>query len=126
MFKITFCLRRKPELSLEAFQDYWRNQHGPLVRRHKKALGMIRYVQSHRVETPFDGAMQKPRGAPEAYDGVAELWWESRAAFEKSMADPEARAAGRELLADEKTFIDLENSPIWFAEEHTVVGESAG
>ena len=31
MIRITFLLRRKAELSLEAFQDYWLNEHGPLV-----------------------------------------------------------------------------------------------
>ena len=33
-----------------------------------------------------------------------------------------AAAAGRELLEDEKTFIDLANSPLWFGDEHVVVG----
>tara|TARA_B110000208_G_C11418930_1_gene302671 strand:+ start:56 stop:184 length:129 start_codon:yes stop_codon:yes gene_type:complete len=29
------------------------------------------------------------------------------------MTNAEGRAAGRELLADEKRFIDLANSPVW-------------
>ena len=37
------------------------------------------------------------------------------------MTNPEARAAGRELLADEKTFIDLPKSPIWLGEDRVCV-----
>jgi hypothetical protein len=48
LLKLTFCLRRKPGLSLAEFQDYWLNRHGPLVRRLQPALGMARYVQVHR------------------------------------------------------------------------------
>ena len=31
-------------------------------------------------------------------------------------------AAGAALLEDEKTFIDLARSPLWFNEEHVIVG----
>ena len=31
VIRITFLLRRKADLSLEAFRDYWLNEHGPLV-----------------------------------------------------------------------------------------------
>ncbi len=33
-----------------------------------------------------------------------------------------AAKAGAELLADEKKFIDLANSPLWFGDEFEVVG----
>ena len=33
-----------------------------------------------------------------------------------------AAAAGRELLEDEQKFIDLANSPLWFGDEHVIVG----
>ena len=31
MIKMIFCLRRRAELTREAFQAYWRDKHGPLV-----------------------------------------------------------------------------------------------
>jgi len=51
VLKLTFCLRRKAGLSLPEFQEYWLNRHGPLVRRLQPALGMVRYVQVHRLDT---------------------------------------------------------------------------
>jgi uncharacterized protein (TIGR02118 family) len=120
VLKLTFCLRRLSSLSLAEFQDYWLNQHGPLVRRLQPALGMARYVQVHRrADTLGDGA-RAMRGAPQPYDGVAELWWESDEGFRASGRTPEGREAGRLLLEDEAKFIDLAQSPLWVNTEHVI------
>jgi uncharacterized protein (TIGR02118 family) len=120
MLKLTFCLRRRPALTLAEFQDYWVNQHGPLVRRLQPALGMVRYVQVHRLDTDLADGMRKVRGAPEPYDGVAELWWESEESFRAARRHPEGREAGRLLLEDEAKFIDLPNSPLWLSHEQVI------
>ena len=121
MIKLTFCLRRLPHLSREEFQRYWREQHAPLVAKHAKILGILRYVQTHTAHDPLNAAMQASRGGPEAYDGVAELWFESEAAMAANSSEAAAKA-GAELLEDEKKFIDLANSPLWFGEEFEVIG----
>jgi uncharacterized protein (TIGR02118 family) len=123
MIKLVFCLRRLPHLSREAFQKYWRETHGPMVHKRAKALAVHRYVQVHTLEGPVNAPLRASRGAPEEFDGVAELWWESREALERALASPEGQAAGRELLEDERKFIDLARSPLWLAEEHPVVQE---
>ena len=91
MLKLTFCLRRLPTLSLAEFQDYWLHKHGPLVRSLQPALGMVRYVQLHRLAGDLADGMRRVRGAPEPYDGVAELWWESEETL--SRRPPQSRGA---------------------------------
>ncbi|MFV2091020.1 MAG: EthD domain-containing protein, partial [Pseudomonadales bacterium] len=79
MIRLTFLLRRKAELSREAFQQYWLEQHGPLVASHARRLSVLRYVQVHTLDDPANEAMAKARGGmEEPYDGVAELWFEDR------------------------------------------------
>lgn len=121
MIKLTFCLRRLPHLSREEFQRYWREQHAPLVAKHAGVLGILRYVQCHTGHDALNGTMQTSRGGPEAYDGVAELWFESEEAMAANTSEAAAKA-GAELLPDEKKFIDLANSPLWFSDEFKVVG----
>lgn len=121
MIKLVFCLRRRPELSREAFQRYWSEQHAPLVKSHAQALGIRRYVQVHTLDTPMNAWLQDSRGNPGEFDGVAELWFDSLETMAANRS-PEATAAGRALLEDEAKFIDLSNSPIWFAEEKPVIG----
>ena len=120
MLKLTFCLRRLPRLSLEEFQDYWLHKHGPLVKSLQPALGMVRYVQLHRVPGDLADGMRRVRGAPEPYDGVAELWWENETTWRAAGRNPEGREAGRLLLEDEKKFIDLAHSPLWLNHEHVI------
>jgi uncharacterized protein (TIGR02118 family) len=124
VLKLTFCLRRLPTLSLAEFQDYWLNKHGPLVRSLQPALGMVRYVQLHRLPGDLADGMRRVRGAPEPYDGVAELWWESEETYRAARRIPEAREAGRELLADEAKFIDLPRSPLWLSREEVIYAGS--
>ncbi len=121
MIKLVFCLRRRPELSREEFQRYWYDKHAPLVRSFQEVLGIRRYIQVHSLDNPINAAIQASRGAPVEYDGVAELWYDSLEAM-RATRSPEATAAGRALLEDERTFIDLANSPLWFAEEKPVIG----
>jgi uncharacterized protein (TIGR02118 family) len=120
MVRLVFLLRRQPHLSLDEFQDYWRNVHAPLVASHQRALGLLRYVQVHAIDDELnaranaqrDGVMEPP------YDGVAELWWESEEELVASGATPEGRRAGAALLEDEARFIDLPRSPLWLAHEY--------
>jgi uncharacterized protein (TIGR02118 family) len=121
MVKLVFCARRLPALSRAEFQRYWRETHGPLVRRHAAVLRIRRYHQLHTVEHPMQDALRASRGGPEAYDGVAELWWDSVDDLAAAQSDPAGRDAARELLEDERRFIDLASSPLFVTDEHVVV-----
>jgi uncharacterized protein (TIGR02118 family) len=123
VIKLVFCLRRLPHLSREQFQKYWRETHGPLVREREKVLGIRRYVQVHTLDDQANALLRSSRGGPEEFDGVAELWWDSREALERALSSSEGQTAGAELLADERRFIDLARSPLWLAEEHPVIGD---
>jgi uncharacterized protein (TIGR02118 family) len=121
MIKLVYCLRRLPHLSLQEFQRYWLQEHGPLVRSRAGALRIKRYVQVHTLDHPLNEAIRRSRDAAEPYDGVAELWWESAEEMAAATATPEGRDAARELLEDERSFIDFGRSSLWIAEEHPIV-----
>jgi uncharacterized protein (TIGR02118 family) len=123
MIKLTYCLRRLPHLSLEEFQKYWLETHGPLVRRHARALGIRRYVQLHSLDSPLNAGIRESRAAPEGFDGVAQLWWNSLEDLVRAGATPEGQEAAAALLEDERRFIDLEGSPLWLGHEETIIGE---
>ncbi len=120
MLHLVFCLRRLPHLSREQFQRYWREQHAPLVRAHAAALGIRRYVQAHTVDSPVAQGAAAAREAPEAYDGVAEIWFEPQE-LQHLMEREAASEAARALLEDERRFIDLARSPIFCAEDNVVI-----
>ena len=123
MIRLVFLLRRKEGMTLEEFQDYWLNQHAPLVASVSTDLNILRYVQTHTIDHPINKAAQNARGGnmEPQYDGVAELWWATESDLESALASEVGQAAGAKLLADERTFIDLEASPLWLAYEYPQV-----
>jgi uncharacterized protein (TIGR02118 family) len=117
MIKLTFCLVRLPHLTREAFQQYWLETHGPLVASVKDALRIRRYVQLHSLPADVSENLKAARQGPDGFDGVAQLWWDS---FEDMANNPAAAEAGRLLLEDERKFIDLRKSPLWWGEEQVI------
>jgi len=117
MIKIMFCLRRLPTLTREQFQDYWRNKHAPLVMARAKLLGIHRYVQCHTQADATFARFSASRGGHPAFDGIAEIWQGD--AGEGSVE--ERRRASQDLLEDERRFIDLPASPLFFVDEYEAV-----
>ena len=109
MMKLIYCITRKPGLSVEEFQRYWRETHAPIAAR---IPGVRRYVQCHALPQLYGGP------AAPSYDGAAEVWFDDYESFTKAVGSPEVKAA-RE---DELHFIDHSRSALFFTEEHVVVG----
>lgn len=122
MIKLTFAVRRRADIEPEEFHRYWRDEHGPLVRSFQPVLGIRRYVQVHRLETPLNDVLQGSRTALEPFDGTAELWWDDLDALTAASSTPEGLAAGQALLEDEARFIDLARSALWLGEEVEIIG----
>lgn len=122
MIKLVFCLRRLPTLSVSEFQRYWLENHAELVRQHAPALRIRRYAQSHTFsDSRLSPVIASRSGHIDAFDGVAELWWDSADELVEAMSTPDGQRAGRTLLEDERTFIDLPNSPLFFTNEHLII-----
>lgn len=107
MVKLIYCISKRPELSVEEFQRYWRETHGPIAGR---IPGLRRYVQCHVVPELY--GRQTP-----AYDGAAELWFDDLDALRAAMQSPEVKAA----LEDEKNFIDHSRVASFVTEEKPVI-----
>jgi len=121
MVKLVFVIRRRQELSSEEFHRYWLEEHGPLARRLLDSLGARRYVQLHTTGGDLNAALAAPRGTAEAYDGIAEIWWDSLDAFIAAAGSEEGQRANETLTADEARFIDFARSSLFLAEEHALL-----
>jgi uncharacterized protein (TIGR02118 family) len=119
MVKLVFCCRRRAELTPEEFRRRWRDVHGPLVKRLRERLPMMRrYVQSHTICGSMTDALRASRGAAEPFDGITEVWFDS---IESMLAhDPDALAAAQQLYEDEAQFIDFARSAVFLTEEHGI------
>ncbi len=106
MIKVVTCIKRKPGMSVEDFQAYWRARHPAVVVR---LPGVRRYVQSHTRIAGYG------KGEP-IYDGIAEVWFEDGKAMHALRGTPELAA----VEADEVRFIDRATTRVIATDEHVI------
>ncbi len=106
MVKMVAFFKRKPGMSIEDFQSYWRTTHADIV---VKLLGIRRYVQSHTILSGYR------KGEP-IYDGMAELWFDNTDAMRAQAGTPEFAA----VRADEPNFMDVASQGSIITEEHVI------
>ena len=106
MIKICAFFKRRSGMEVEAFQEYWRTVHGPIA----AALpGLRRYVQSHVLPGIY-------RRSEPAYDGLAELWFESADVL-KELA---ASGGDRPVREDHAKFMDVASYVELVTREHVI------
>ena len=122
MIRLVFALRRQSLLTLAEFQDYWLNQHAPLgcQLRHRPKHSSLCANSYDRLPNESGRPNGRVAKMEPHYDGIAELWWSSEAELVERMSSVSGKAAkaGAALLEDESKFINLPNSPLWFAYEY--------
>jgi uncharacterized protein (TIGR02118 family) len=104
MLKLVYCITRRADLTPQAFNEYWRDIHGPLG---AQIPGLRRLVQSPMVRDPRDAH-------PPAFDGLAELWFDDWASLLAARQSPEWQRSS----ADEPNFID--HKKVFVCEEREI------
>ena len=116
MFKMILTARKRPELSREAFIDYYDNCHVPFMHRLLGGGG----ASVHRRNFVIRQAAGEEGGA---FDVVTEVLYKDREAFEAAVrlyADPEILRQARE---DEDRFIMPGSIRAFVVEPHETVFE---
>ena len=99
-------------MSWSDFQEYWLNSHGPRVRAAKATAKYVRkYMQCHTLGETYAS------GDP-AFDGTAELWFDSLQDMTAFYSDPEYLA---DIHPDEPRFADMEATKFFVTTEHSIV-----
>lgn len=114
------AIRRREDVALEEFHRYWHEEHGPLACKLLEPLKLRRYVQTHTIDTEFNAQLAAARGTVEAFDGVAELWWDSLDELVAAFSSEDGQRANAILAEDEARFIDLERSSVFLTEEQVM------
>jgi hypothetical protein len=101
VYKILLFMKRRPGMTMEAFQDYYENNHAPLCMKYTAGVG--RYVR--RYLTPHPNPETGEAGEL-AYDVITELWFEDEAVFQGTVQYLSTSIMPDEVVADEKQLFD--------------------
>ncbi|MET0546960.1 MAG: EthD domain-containing protein [Caulobacterales bacterium] len=120
MIKMVVEVWKRPDMTDEQFSRRWLVEHGALVKKHAKAMGFVKYIQSHKVPSPAIDAFAEGRGWKQAPDGLTEVWWESMDSMNAAMGSPAGQAASAALEIDEKEFVDARKLSAFLAVEEVI------
>ena len=101
IYKILLFMKRKPGMSMQAFEDYYENHHAPLCM--KYTSGVTRYLR--RFLTAHPNPETGERGEL-PYDVITELWFEDEAVFRGTVDYLSTSVMPDEVVADEKQLFD--------------------
>jgi hypothetical protein len=112
MFKQICFFRKRSDMTLDEFMDYYENQHSQLSKRMGKSPSIpnaTRYVRRYLTpeKNPVTGEVHDP-----GFDCIMEIWWNSREDFENSqrlIASPERLPA---IMEDEKNLFASHANPV--------------
>ncbi len=112
MLKQICFFRKRPDMTMDQFMDYYENQHSQLSKRMGRAPslpGAQRYVRRYIVpeKNPVTGAVIDC-----GFDCIMEIWWNAREDFENSqriISDPARLPAIRE---DELNLFASHDNPV--------------
>jgi len=118
MIKQVVFLKRRPDLTMEEFMNYYENQHSQLAKKlgAKPSLpNAQRYVRRYITpeKNPLTGEVLQS-----GYDCIMEIWWNTREDFEKAMkglSDPQFLQA---RMDDERKLFASNSNPVCVVEEH--------
>lgn len=114
VMRLLFAFHGLPTVTDEETCRYWREDHGPLVRSHSAARGLMAYNQVHKIESDLADELAAARNVTVApYLGHAEAWFDRLAGG----GGPEKDAATAAAVADERNFIDWSRSTIFVGKE---------
>jgi EthD domain len=120
MIKMIVEVWKNPDMTDAQFARRWLVEHGALVRKNARAMGFVRYIQSHKRPSPAIEAFAQGRGWKAAPDGLTEVWWESEDSMNAALGSSAGQAASRELEADEIQFCDNRKLSAFLAVEEVI------
>lgn len=99
-YKILLFMKRRAGSSVEAFRDYYENNHVPLCL--KYTSGVTRYIRRYvnPLPHPETGVNDPP------FDVITELWFEDEAVFKGTVDYITTNIMPDEVVEDEKKLFD--------------------
>lgn len=98
-------IRKRPDVTMEQFQDEWLNMHPILV---KRLPGLLGYRQNVVIDRQKDRLKGDGAETEIHVDGVVELWFESAEATEEAFRSPRGKTAmshAQEFLGEISTYM---------------------
>ncbi|WP_232495302.1 EthD domain-containing protein [Novosphingobium kaempferiae] len=99
-YKILLFMKRRPDISVEAFRDYYETRHAPLAEKYSR--GVSRYIRRY-----IDPQPHPETGAfTDGPDVITELWFDDEKVWRATLGYITTSLMPDEIVADEANLFD--------------------
>ncbi len=117
MIRFINCIRRREDLSIDEFRNYWHNREfEDLLQRVIDITKPTRVARNLTLDVDANVMIQEDRGGGEPFDGVIEYWWDRGSELIELYNSEEARLVRQQMIEYQRQFIDLNASSAFFTE----------
>ncbi len=99
-YKILLFMKRRPDLTVEQFREYYETRHAPLAERYSR--GVSRYLRRYIDPQPHPETGE----FPDAPDVITELWFEDEAIYRATLNYITTSLMPDDIVADERNLFD--------------------
>lgn len=100
MHKILLFMRRRPDISVEAFRDYYETHHAPLAAKYSR--GVTRYIRRYVDPQPHPETGTYIDGP----DVITELWFADEKVYRATLAYITTSLMPDDIIEDENNLFD--------------------
>jgi hypothetical protein len=109
-FKVIALLRKRADISREAFIDYYENRHAPLI------LSVFPSIAAYRRNFADFSSAFVSDAAPFDFDVVTEVEFADRAGYDEMLALHADPVVGETIAEDEANFVDRDFTRMFVVE----------
>jgi len=119
MFKVMWLMKRKEGTSMQELIDYYENKHSVLGANlfRENNFRPVKYARRYLHPMPHPMPEQAERSEPE-YDVAMEMWFNSRADFDRMLEFSMPEEVADMIIADENRFLNRARVAVFILEEH--------
>ena len=99
-WKILLFMKRRPDISVDAFREYYETRHAPLAEKYSRGISC--YIRRY-VEPQVHPETGEWTDAP---DVITELWFEDEKVYRGTLAYITSTLMPDEIIEDEKNLFD--------------------
>ncbi len=117
MIRLIHCVRKRDDLSLEEFRQYWDSgEFAQSIESMARLVGALGFAINATLAVGANQMLMEMRSLGDQFDGVIEYWWDSAAHVTDVTQGDEFSKLRAENEAYQSQFIAMDQSVLFFTE----------
>lgn len=117
MIRFIHCVKRRSDVSVEKFRQYWNSaRFSELIEQLANLTGAIQVEKNLTLIVEANTKLMQERGSHEPFEGILEIWWDNAKSLTELVETQEIAELMKTMEAYQSQFVDFTVSRRFFTE----------